>query len=402
MKTLRASRTRPAIALAFALIPLSGFSLDIFIPSLPSIASDLHTTPAAIQLTLSIFLISLGVCQLFIGSVLDSFGRYLPNLLSLALFSIASFVIATATSINLIYILRSLQGICVAFIIVSKRAMLIDLYSGEQLKHYMSMLSVVWSAAPIIAPFIGGFLQVHFGWRSNFFFLGALAALFHLTELIVGGETIRTKQPFNFKAISTAYMTMISAKDFSFGLIILGFCYTMLMVYGMVSPFIIEKLLHYSPAMTGNASFTSGLAFMFGGILSRRLISKPFFKKLLITFNLMALTAAAVAVIASTRASFLTLLAYVVPLHFAIGFVFNSIFSYTLTRFTHLGGKASGLAGGVYIIFTSAMSQSIVSTFTIRTQVELGTAYITLILISLLIFVSTKWMAGAPPAIIQK
>lgn len=391
MKNAEANRI-PITRLAFALIPLSGFALDVFIPSLPAMASDLHVTPAATQFTLSIFLISLGVCQLFIGTFLDSFGRYLPNIMALALFSVASFLIASTSSIGLIYFLRALQGFSVAIIIVSKRAVLIDLYTGEALKRYMSMLSVAWSAAPIIAPFIGAFLQVHFGWRSNFFLLGFVGLMFLIAELIYDTESIKVKSPFNLKSISSAYVTMIKARDFSLSLIILGLCYTMLMVYGMVSPFIIEKILNYSPSVTGNASLLSGLFFLLGGLLSRRLISKPFFRKVLTGILLMDVVAIAIIAITLNNSSLYTLLAYVVTLHFGIGFVFNSIFSYALTKFTHFGGKASGLAGGVYIILTSAMSQSLVSSFQINNQTSLGVVYAGIIFIILIIFIATKWV----------
>lgn len=377
--------------LAFALIPLSGFSLDIFIPSLPSMASDLHTNPAAIQLTLSLFLISLGVCQLFIGSILDSFGRYLPTLTALLLFSVASFAIAYTDSLPLIYAMRSLQGACIATIVVSKRAVLIDLYSGEQLKAFMSLLSVVWSAAPIVAPFIGGFLQVQFGWRSNFVCLGLLGTVFLLLELFVDGETIRARHPFDLKTITGAYLTMVKASDFSLGLIILGFCYTMLMVYGMVSPFIIEHLLHLSPTVTGNASLTSGVVFLLGGILSRKLINRPFYSKMLVSMLMMEAAALTILGIVSIRPGWFTLLAFVITMHLGIGFVFNSVFSFVLTRFAKFGGKASGLAGGVYIILTSALSQSIVSGFHLNAQVGLGWVYVTLTLIILSIFAMTRW-----------
>ena len=73
---IKAKHQNIATLLAFALIPLSGFATDIYIPSLPTMAGDLHVSSIQVQLTLSLFLISYGVSQLFIGSVLDSFGRY--------------------------------------------------------------------------------------------------------------------------------------------------------------------------------------------------------------------------------------------------------------------------------------------------------------------------------------
>jgi DHA1 family bicyclomycin/chloramphenicol resistance-like MFS transporter len=395
MKMLNTSDSKAVTRLAFALIPLSGFALDIFIPSLPAMAAEFHTTPANVQLTLSIFLISLGAFQLFIGSVLDSFGRYLPNIIALAAFSISCFIVASTDNLFMIYLMRALQGACVATIIVSKRAILVDLHSGEELKKYMSMLSVVWSAAPIIAPFIGGFLQVHFGWRSNFNLLGALGALFLVIELVMSGETIKVKHPFNAKSINEAYTTMIKAKDFSIGLIILGFAFSSMMVYNMTSPFIIEKLLGLSPAVTGNASLVSGVSLMLGGILSRQLISKPFFTKIMTSIIIMLIIAGLVTGLTAVHPSLITLLSFVIPLHFLVGFIFNSVFSYVLTKFPQFGGKAGGLAGGTYIIMTSVLAQGVVGTFNIKTQTALGFNYIAFTIIILLLFISVKWIQTA-------
>ena len=398
MKTLHESKTQAVTWLAFALMPLSGFAMDVFIPSLPSIATDFHTSPANVQLMLSIFLISLGVVQLFIGSILDSCGRYLPNIIALAVFSLTSFIIAATDSMNTVYIMRAIQGACVATIIVSKRAILVDLHSGEELKKYMSMISVVWSAAPVIAPFIGGFLQVHFGWRSNFSMLGFLGALFLIIEIVMSGETIRVRSPFNVKSINEAYTSMIKAKDFSTGLLILGFSFSSLMVYNMVSPFIIEKLLKLSPTVTGNAALISGLSLMLGGILSRRLISKPFFRKVMISIILMIVIAGIVTSAATLRPSLITLLSFVIPLHFIVGVIFNSVFSYVLTKFPQYGGKAGGLAGGSYIVIVSVLAQGVVGTFNIHTQTALGINYIVFSAIILVLFLSVKWISGQQPA----
>lgn len=129
--------------LAFVLIPLGGFTTDIYIPSLPAMAQDLQVSVAAVQLTLLIFMSSLGVSQLFIGSILDSYGRYRINLAALIVFTGASLTIATIPNIDLIYAMRAVQGIAVALIIVGKRAFFVDMYRGTRLKHYTSLFSIV-------------------------------------------------------------------------------------------------------------------------------------------------------------------------------------------------------------------------------------------------------------------
>ena len=197
--------------LAFALIPLSGFATDIYIPSLPAMARNLGVIPANVQLTLVIFMVSSGLAQLFGGSLLDSFGRYRIGLISLTIFTLASFSIAWTGSITLIYLMRAVQGITVALIVVGKRAYFIDLYSGDKLKSYTSLFSIVWAASPIIAPFLGGYLEYWFGWRSNFYFLGIITSVMLLLELFYGGESLQSRNPFRLKNILSIYSETVTS-----------------------------------------------------------------------------------------------------------------------------------------------------------------------------------------------
>jgi DHA1 family bicyclomycin/chloramphenicol resistance-like MFS transporter len=178
MRILKENHQGFSTVLALSLIPLSGFATDIYLPSLPAMAKDLQVSPSAIQLSLVLFMFSVGVSQIFIGSILDSFGRFRISIISLALFSMTSFVIAIVPSIYVIYAMRIIQGITIAFIVVGKRAYFVDIYSGERLKNYISLFAIIWACAPIMAPFLGGYLQSLFGWRSNFYFLGGLSLLF--------------------------------------------------------------------------------------------------------------------------------------------------------------------------------------------------------------------------------
>lgn len=395
MKRVTDSNKWASTILAFALIPLSGFALDVYIPSLPDMAEKLHTTPEAIQLTLSVYLISYGICQLLIGGLLDSYGRYLPSLAGLLFFSLASFVIADTESLEVIYLMRALQGIMVATIVVSKRALFLDLYSGDKLKHYTSLFSIIWSSAPIIAPFVGGYLQTHFGWQSNFYFLGYFALVLFALELLISGETITVKHTFHLGNITQVYLSMIKTKDFILGMIVLALSYSMMLVYGMASPFLIENVMHFPPTTTGNASLISGVAVLSGGLLAKYFITRSFLKKIIVAIIIQLVAAVGLTLFTFYFHNLFTLIAYVVILHTAVGFIFNTMFSYCLTRFTSNGGKASGLAGGGYIIFTSAFSYGIVSTLSIKSQVWLGVSYCILGIAILIIIIRTKWL-GAP------
>src|SRR5690606_35483130 len=123
-------------------------------PSFPQMVEGLHTTAANVRLTMTVFLVSYGISQLFVGSLVDSFGRYRPGMGALALFALTNLWITQLNSIEWLLILRVFQGFLISVIMVAKRSYFIDVYEGERQRHYTSLLSIVWSAAPILAPFL--------------------------------------------------------------------------------------------------------------------------------------------------------------------------------------------------------------------------------------------------------
>src|ERR1700722_12049264 len=106
MRTIQEKNLGISTILSFALIPLTGFATDVYLPSLPSMAGELHVSGAAVQLSIVVFMVSGGISQLFVGSLLDSFGRRRLGLLSMLVFALASFVIAGTHSIYMIYAMR--------------------------------------------------------------------------------------------------------------------------------------------------------------------------------------------------------------------------------------------------------------------------------------------------------
>ncbi|MCF0073032.1 MFS transporter [Dyadobacter sp. CY261] len=392
MKTIKESNKAISTILALSLIPITGFALDVFIPSLPAMSAQLHASPSAVQLCISIFLATYGISQLLVGGLLDSYGRFWPNIVALAGFSLASFAIANTENLEVIYVMRGVQGVMSAIIVVSKRSFFFDLFEGEKLKHYTSLFSVIWSAAPIIAPFLGGYLQTNFGWQSNFYFLAWFGIVFLVLELVFSGETIVTKVPFRLKTIGNAYRSMLSTRDFTSGLLILGLSYGVLMIYNMSSPFLIEEVMHYSATVTGNCSMISGLAMLSGSLLSKALISKPFYKKLFTAAVAQLVVSGLLIMLTLQIHNLYTLMAYVILLHAASGFIFNGMLAYCLTRFTQFGGLASGLTGGGYILSTSAFSYVVVKTIQIDSQVWLGAGYAVLVIAVLGLIIRTKWL----------
>ncbi|GAB3220277.1 MFS transporter [Algoriphagus aestuariicola] len=387
MRTLEQNHQGFSTLLALAFIPLSGFATDIYLPSLPSMANDLHVSAGAVQLSLVIFMFSVGVSQFFIGTLLDSFGRYKIGLGSLALFTMTSITVAIVPNIHVIYTMRIIQGITIALIVVGKRAYFVDLFSGEQLRSYISLFSIIWASAPIIAPFLGGYFQDSFGWRSNFYFLGGLSLVFLILELFYSGESLKEFHPFKVKPILQNYTGMLKTADFTLGLLIIGICFGMVIIYSLSSPFIIERVLGYSAITTGYSSLLSGLSLMTGGIIAKKLIRKPLERKIFIAFGIQFFLITLMIVTSYFENSIYTLIGFIVGIHIAGGFIFNILYGYCLSRFSNNAGIASGLTGGVMYMVSSITSYGFANLFKVKSQLFLGVADLSMLLIVIVLFV---------------
>lgn len=374
-----------ATILAFALIPLSGFATDIYIPSLPTMAGEMNVSNVQVQLTLSIFLISYGVAQLFVGSLLDSFGRYKIGLYSLLVFAMASIVIATTHHIYLIYLMRIIHGLSVGAIVVAKRAYFVDLFTGEKLKHYLSLFSIIWSTGPIIAPFVGGYLHTAFGWESNFYFLAGFAMVFAVLEFLFSGETLKHFTDFQLKKITGIYIDMIKTTSFTLGIVMLGLAYCMVMVYNMTGPFIIEHELKYSPVIAGYSSLILGFAWMVGGFIGKATINKPFFSRLMINSVLQVVFVVLMIVSLNFVSNLYSLIFFAFIIHIGAGFTFNNYFTFCLSKFPKNAGIAGGLTGGITYVIVSFLSYGIVNLIPAKDEANLSYSYLIMIILSIMV-----------------
>ncbi|WP_083227894.1 MFS transporter [Mucilaginibacter sp. PPCGB 2223] len=377
-----------AIILAFALLPLSGFATDIYIPSLPAMAGALRVNSVDVQLTLSLFLISYGASQLFVGSFLDSFGRYKASLGALLIFAAASVIIATTRNLYLIYLMRIIHGFTVGTIVVAKRAYFVDLFTGDKLKHYLSLFSIIWSAGPIVAPFIGGYLENVFGWQSSFYFLGGFAFVMAVLEYFFSGETLVKPTAFQLKNILNIYKTMISTATFTLGIVMLGLAYGMVMVYNMTGPFIIEHHLNLSPVTAGYSSLILGFAWMTGGFIGKATINKPFYKRLVANLGLQTFFVTTMIVSLQFVSNLYSLIFFAFAIHVSTGFTFNNYFTFCLAKFPQNAGIAGGLTGGMAYVIISFLSYGVVNIFPAKDERNLSYSYLVFIIISILVMLT--------------
>ncbi|WP_177191976.1 MFS transporter [Parafilimonas terrae] len=376
-----------ATVLSYILVSLAGLATDIYLPSMPHMATSLHVSDQQVQLTLSSFLISYGISQFFVGSLLDMYGRYVLSMISLVLFSASSFLIAASNSIDIIILLRVIQGITIGFIAVAKRAFFVDVYEGDKRKYYISIITIVWSVAPIVAPYIGGYLEHFFSWRANFYFLGIYSGLIFICEIFYSGETLGSFSKFKIKNVLSSYKVLLTTPAFLVGMGMAGISFGVVMIYGLSGAFILEHNMGYSPVAAGYAALVLGLAWMCGGFLAKANLHKPLFKKTLIATLVQIIMVILMIAAAYFGTNIYTLIAFAGIIHFMSGFNFTNYFTRNLTMFPNMAGLAAGVTSGGNYIITSLLTYTIAWVIQAQNQEQLGFSYAIAIALIMLIFI---------------
>lgn len=350
-----------AVILTFVSIPFSGFMTDVYLPSFPSMAADLNVTEKSIQLTLTCFFLSYGFSQLFVGSILDSIGRFKPVVISLAVLLVSSLAIAMTDNVLFICMLRVVQGIGTSFIVVAKRAFFVDLFDAERRKHYLSYFTITWSCGPIIAPFLGGYLENYFHWQANFYFLAIYSGILLVSELIFSGETIPAFKRFNLKKTMILYLAMLNNRNFLFGLVVLGLSYSVTMVFNIAGPFVIEQHFGFNSVVIGYCTLILGLAWMTGGILSKRFSPFRFHPKNQLASAIQVIVALGLILLGLAFDNLYLLVALGFLIHICSGFLFTNSFTHNMLFFPKNAGIAGGLLGGA-IYMTTSLASYVIST----------------------------------------
>jgi len=184
------SRRIAHLALLLGLITAVGpFAIDIYLPALPTLGASLHASPALVQMSLTVFFVIVGVCQLFYGPISDVFGRKPPIYAGLVIFAVASVGCALAPTIETLIAFRALQafGACAGMVI--PRAIVRDLYTGHEAAKLMALLMLVMSVSPILAPLAGSLVIALWSWREVFAVLAVVAVACLVMTIVQLPET---------------------------------------------------------------------------------------------------------------------------------------------------------------------------------------------------------------------
>ena len=242
----------PRWALAFLLAclgMLGPFSIDTYLPAFSGIAQSIGATPVQMQQTLSAYLFGFALMNLFHGALSDSFGRRPVVLWGVALFTLASAGCALSQNIGLLVFFRALQGMSAGAGIVVSRAVIRDMFPPADAQRVMSQVTIYFGIAPAVAPMVGGFLFVHVGWHSIFWFLTAIGVALWIANYRLLPETLHAthRQHFHPRPLLRGYWQLGSSPRFLMLTLASGVPFNGMFLYVLSAPVFLGEHLGLTP-----------------------------------------------------------------------------------------------------------------------------------------------------------
>jgi len=241
------------------------FVVDLYLPSLPQLASFFETSASMTQLTLTTAMIGLAVGQLLLGPLSDKFGRKIPLIISLVIYIISTILIVYAPNIEAMIVLRVIQGLSSAGSVVISRAVATDLYRGREMTRFFGLLMTINGIAPIISPILGSLLLEYISWKGVFVFLALIGVVvlffcFRLKESLsfenrLQGSIFATFSTFGVIIKNRLFMSYVGIESFLLGA---------MFAYIAASPFILQSFYGLSAFIFSLCFGANGAALVIG------------------------------------------------------------------------------------------------------------------------------------------
>ena len=227
---------------------VSPMATDIYLASIPAAAEYFRTPITAVQLSLSTYMIGMALGQLVLGPVSDRLGRYGLIVAGTSVFTLSSAGIALSTSIEMMLVLRAVQGIAGAAGVVVGRAMVSDTVSGIEAAKVYTLLGTITSMAPIVAPLIGGVIASQAVWQTVFWLLTGFGLLMLTGTLVVLKETLppAERSRAGLVGIFEGPWRMLGQPVFMGWALALAFAFGCLFSYISASSFVLQNIVGLS------------------------------------------------------------------------------------------------------------------------------------------------------------
>ncbi|MES2127198.1 MAG: multidrug effflux MFS transporter [Pseudomonadota bacterium] len=259
-----------------ALSMLGPFSIDAYLPAFPNIQATLNATAIEVQQTLTAYMLAFSVMVLWHGALADAFGRRNVILASLVVFGIGTFGCAASHSVHYLWIFRIMQGVSAGAGVVVGRAIIRDLYADAQAQRLLSMVTMIFSIAPAIAPVLGGWIVKLSDWRTIFLaLLGYTMVLgFYCYRRLPETLPLERRQPFNPRFLAQSYGDIFRSPLFHMKAGVVALNFAGLFLYITAAPVFLPVQLHLGPDQFGWLFFPSVAGIFLGALASNRIAGR--------------------------------------------------------------------------------------------------------------------------------
>ena len=288
---MNSARSSSALAFLLAALAMLGpFSVDTYLPAFPSIAASLDASAIEVQQTLTAYMASFAVMILWHGALSDAFGRRSIILVSLAVYAVASLGCAAAHSIEYLWAFRILQGISAGAGVVIGRAITRDLYSGAEAERMLSLVTMIFSISPAIAPIIGGLIISYASWRTIFqlLFVFALFMLWMCWRRLPETLPPEKRQAFHPTALWRNYRQIFLSRQFQLRAAAIAFNFSGLFLYVASAPAIVTQHLRLGAQQFGWLFVPAVAGIFLGALAANRMAGRvPTQRQIAIGYSLL-------------------------------------------------------------------------------------------------------------------
>lgn len=344
----KASAPRPSLAILIAVTALGPMALNIFIPSMPGMVDVFATDYGTIQLTLTLYLAGIAVSQLFMGPLSDRFGRRPVLLVGVVVFLAGSLMAALADSVLLLIVGRVVQAVGGCAGLVLGRAIVRDTHSREESASMIGYITMVMVVAPMIAPYLGGHLDVWFGWRASFFTVFAVGAVVLIFAWLLLHETHHHRHAGNGPlAMLQGFGILLRDTAFAGYALNVSFSTGAFFAFLAGAPYIMIEILDRPPSEYGEYFILNALSYMAGNFASGRLATRVGPDRMILAGCLAALLGVALLTVLALTIEIVPLVIFgpIMLVGIGNGLSLPSATASAISLRPELAGTASGLTG---------------------------------------------------------
>ncbi len=334
-------------------------ALNIFMPSMPGLQREFATDYATVQLALTLYLVGVAVAQLFYGPLSDRYGRRPLMLAGLVLYIAGSGVSLVAPTIEVLIAGRVIQAVGGSAGIVLGRAIIRDLYERERAASMLAYVIVAMVVAPMLAPTIGGFLDIWFGWWAGFLFVLAFGAVVLVAALALLHETHHGERPpLGLEGLVAGFGRLLRVRVYCGYAFQVAFTTSAFYSFLAGAPYVVIDLMGRTPGEYGLYSIAVSLAFMAGNFVTGRITERVGTDRMIAFGTSIALVGAGLLAISAATGllSPLTLFGSMAVIGYGNGMSLPNGMAGAISVDPRAVGVASGLSGFLQMTVGAAMS----------------------------------------------